>query len=208
MKAINWAITQGCNIITMSFGMEQSAQYHEGFQKFDKAIGNAHDAGILMFAAASNCGANGSRTYPAWDCRVVGVHALDGCGWPSRSLNPSTNGFPSDNFGTLGVAIKCSWQGKIVYKSGTSFATPIAAGIAALVLEYMDQSYALNRVDEASYKTFRQCDGMRQIFLKFMSKEMGNCGYRFVAPWIIWNPRLYTDEDIWSSLKVSYLPNG
>lgn len=206
MKAINWAISQGCNIIIMPFGIERCTRLPKGFDEISEAIGNAHDAGILMFAAASNCGANSSRTYPAWDKRVICVHALDGRGSPSRSLNPAVDDSPEDNFGTLGVAIKSSWQNKVVYKTGTSFATPVAAGIAALVLDFMDQSFALEKLDEVQYRTFRKCHGMQQLFRKFLSREMNNCGYRFVAPWLFWIPGVFEAEDIWSSLKTKYVP--
>jgi len=40
------------------------------------------------------------------------------------------------NFTTLGVGISSRWKKKEVWKSGTSFATPIAAGLAANVLEF------------------------------------------------------------------------
>jgi len=194
----------GCNVISMSFGVVESLDIHDDLAAIDQAIEEADSAGILMFAAASNHGGNASRTYPASDRRVVCVHALDGHGYLAGGINPSVE-HADDNFGTLGIAIRCSWKKKTVFKSGTSFATPIAAGIAANILGYMDYSLERGELDQRRHKNIRRGHGLRQLFDKFMSKELARCGYRFVAPWLFWKlEHDVADQYIWSRLKYEY----
>ena len=130
-----WAVGHNVDIITMSFGLEEE---HGGMQK---AIIEAYSKNILMFAAASNEGGNRIVTYPARKEQVICIYATDGKGEPYRS-NPTPIG-NSYRFATLGEGVKSAWP-KGLKKgaapeqrmTGTSFATPIAAGIAACLLEF------------------------------------------------------------------------
>ncbi len=67
-----------------------------------------------------------------------------------------------NNFATLGVTIESMWQGQTVYKSGTSYATAVAAGIAANVLEYARQRPELVRT--AGQVSLCSSYGMRAMF--------------------------------------------
>lgn len=93
-----------------------------------KPIERAFRADKLLFAAASNKGGNSGRSRPAKNLGVICVHTCDGKGNKGdMNPNPERKGF---NFSTLGVAVESRWDGWFIYKSGTSFAIPIAAKIA------------------------------------------------------------------------------
>jgi len=89
-----------------------------------------------------NSGANLDRAYPARHDEVICIHSVDANG--NRSKFSPTASTSDDNFATIGEAVESTWplglcdgQGQnYLYKSGTSFATPIAVGIAAFLLEY------------------------------------------------------------------------
>ncbi|KAH7395552.1 hypothetical protein BKA64DRAFT_61259 [Cadophora sp. MPI-SDFR-AT-0126] len=75
------------------------------------------------------------------------------------------NGLPlSENFSTLGEAVESSWlgylkQGRLQCCSGTSYATPIAAGAAANMLFYVRM-----KVDsEERRKEAATCKGDEEI---------------------------------------------
>ena len=137
--------------------------------------------GKLVFAAASNSGGNSPRAYPASLTGVICVHATDGQGNQSR-FNPSKEE-GGDNFATLGVAIESRWDGKTVLKSGTSFATPIAAGIAANVLDF-GRHHLTDDDDQIKYKRLCSYSGMRLMF-KCMSSRRGD--YDYVSPWKVFS---------------------
>jgi hypothetical protein len=91
---------------------------------------------VLLFAAASNYGFRKKESWPARHSNVLCVYAMDGNG-NKYGKNP-TAALSSQAFGVLGVEIEGTWNnGRIVAKSGTSTATPIAAGIAALFIGFM-----------------------------------------------------------------------
>ena len=90
----------------------------------------------------SNSGKNDPRAFPASCDQVICVHASEGNG-EDGGINPQVESV--FNFMTLGMGIELMKRvfesGKKfpkyvkVAKSGTSFATPIGAGIAATVLD-------------------------------------------------------------------------
>ncbi len=131
------------DIITMSFGFPSRAV--EGYDKLAQAIKHAHYRDVLLFAAASNSGGQLGRAFPAREGEVVCVHSTDALGNRS-SFSPTA--VPEDvNLATVGEAVESAWpmhlcdadEGTVEYtacKSGTSYATPIMAGIAAFLLLY------------------------------------------------------------------------
>ncbi|KAK3952207.1 hypothetical protein QBC32DRAFT_213198 [Pseudoneurospora amorphoporcata] len=130
------------DIISMSFGYPTNQV--AGYEDLEAALLHAHSKSVLMFAAASNSGANQDRAYPARDRHVICVHSTDANGNRSR-FNPTAL-VRYDNIATVGEAIQSAWPAAlcdmkvnpeyIQTKSGTSYATPIAVGIAAFLLQY------------------------------------------------------------------------
>ncbi|MGH3912203.1 MAG: S8 family serine peptidase [Pseudonocardiaceae bacterium] len=137
LAGIDWAITNGCRVISLSLGsnMRSVSPTYE-------AVGQrALDAGCLVIAAAGN---NASRSLgrfgfvgrPANSPSIMAVGAVDAelriADFSARST-PVTGG-QVDIVGP-GVATYSSWTMPTRYRtiSGTSMATPHVAGIAALL---------------------------------------------------------------------------
>jgi hypothetical protein len=93
------------------------------------------------------------------------------------------------NFTTLGVAVPSRWRGEDVWKSGTSFATPIAAAFAANVLTFADYKCSLTLEKQ---KLLRKRRGMNAIFRKMSIKRDG---YDFVHPKFLWKPNM-NEQDV------------
>ncbi len=145
LAGIEWALTNECDIISMSLG----ARVFPGqtFSRVFEAVAQrALAQGTLIIAAAGN---ESSRPFIIWpvghpaNCpSVLAVGALDpklgiasfSCG----GINPQ--GGQVDIAGP-GVAVRSSWPGSDLYNtiSGTSMATPHVAGIAALLAEANSQ---------------------------------------------------------------------
>lgn len=164
----------------MSFGLTSSSTLSESFEKLNDSIRAADNTRTLLFAAASNSGGNAPRTYPASNSRVICIHAVDGRGNNSGGMNPPVDQWP-DNFSTLGLGVKCTWNGQFIYKSGTSFAIPVAARIAANVLDYVSYSVRLGRISPQKARSLREGEGMKKLFTLLMS--IPRDGFHFVAPW-------------------------
>lgn len=145
----------------------------------DAALDKAIDAGKLIIAAASNNGGLSGRAKPARQDGVICIHATDGKG-NKGGMNPSPVA-NRDNFATLGVAVPLKWKGKIVWKSGTSFAVPIAVGFAADVLEFA--RYRCFDLKPRKLKILHQKRGMQEIFRKMAEQRDG---YDFIHPVRLW----------------------
>ncbi|KAH7218858.1 hypothetical protein DER44DRAFT_846806 [Fusarium oxysporum] len=173
-EAIDWAVKEwDVHIISMSFGFG----HHN--KTIDDAIERAFKADKLMLAAASNEGGNKGRSRPGRNPRVICIHACDGKGNKGdMSPSPMKN---KSNFTTLGVAVQSRWRKQTVYKSGTSFATPVAAAIAADLLEFANFKCKLAEEDK---KLLYKHDGMEAVF-QAMSTERD--GYDYVQPGHLWD---------------------
>ena len=87
----------------------------------------------------SNHGGNAKIAFPADQySMVLGINSTDGYGNPS-SFTPSP-GPLRENYSVLGEGVESGWPKKLggptMRKGGTSYSTPIAAGLAATLLYY------------------------------------------------------------------------
>lgn len=164
----------------MSFGLDSRDT------EIDKAIRAAVNANISIFAAAANDGGNRPRAYPANKSHgILCIHASDGMG-NDGGISP-TPMKKRDNFTTLGISIPSRWKKKPVYISGTSFATPIAAALAADVLEFARHTCDLS---EHQQEVLYHFDGVRQILgLMVDDKAEPRGGYDYVMPFHLWTSK-------------------
>src|ERR1051326_1726804 len=135
IEAINYAIERkkaGVNVrvISASWGSTQRSRALEA------AIRKAYESDILFVAAAGNASTDNDRTphYPSsYNVpNVISVAALDR---HDQLASFSNFGVKSVAIGAPGVDILSTWLGNAYEeKSGTSMATPVVSGVAALVL--------------------------------------------------------------------------
>ncbi|RTE81984.1 hypothetical protein BHE90_003558 [Fusarium euwallaceae] len=229
-KAIEHAVFKwDVDIISMSFGLTRPAARDDGDEAKEQSALETYnnivyevEAAIrkasprLMFAAASNSGKNEPRAFPARDNPyVICVHASEGNG-KDGGINPEIgSGF---NFMTLGMGLnlmkrenilkngRASARYKRVVKSGTSFATPIAAGIAATVL---DLAARVDEIDERVEEKLKRPEGMEKM-LRLMSTPKGDVRDRmyYMAPWHHWTPGWERDERrrrwVWDTINLQF----
>jgi subtilisin family serine protease len=120
---IDWARLNGMHVINMSLGASS------GTASLEAACDAADAAGTLVVAAAGNEGP-GMTSYPAAYGSVVSVGATDS----SDAVAYFSNTNSDVEWSAPGVAILSTWKGSGTNTiSGTSMASPHAAGTAALV---------------------------------------------------------------------------
>ena len=143
-NAIRYAVDNGAQIISMSFGKDFSPQK----QWVDEAVKYAESKGVLLVHAAGNDSKN-VDTEDNFPSPVSKDGKYRASNWISvgASGDPTNGGLTASfsNYGkkevdvfSPGVQINSTIPGGNTYgkASGTSMACPVVAGIAALVLEY------------------------------------------------------------------------
>ncbi|KAK8092843.1 hypothetical protein PG999_014430 [Apiospora kogelbergensis] len=199
-KAIKWA-TEVCDvdIISMSFGFESD------ILEVSMAIREAelHKRGkILFFAAASNSGGNMREMFPARDDAVISIRQTNAHG-SFLDTNPPVDPYGPAAFGTLGSSVPSAWLSNVdgeVAKSGSSVATAIAAGIAAMMLDCAELGFAQPErklPPEARRLWTRQ--GMLSLFAK-MSVCTGNERCRFLTPLKLLTEGARSPDGIWAGI--------
>ncbi|MFB7641233.1 S8 family serine peptidase [Peribacillus butanolivorans] len=127
IEAIHYAVQQGADIINMSLG---ETSYSEAL---NKAVQEAYSKGLLIVAATGNEGDMGKsvqRVYPAAFSHVISVAATD-----SKDKRTSYSNYHS----TVDIAAPGDYilstlpNNRYGWMSGTSMATPMVAGVAALI---------------------------------------------------------------------------
>jgi subtilisin family serine protease len=125
-RGILWAVDQGADVLNLSYGsaVEDPAE--------KDAVAYAHAHGVIVVASAGNAGTDGAE-YPAKLPGVIGVGAIDDAQSPVELAAWSNygNGIDLVAPGRVGVSDD---GGGIAEWAGTSFAAPLVAGTAALLL--------------------------------------------------------------------------
>lgn len=122
-KGIEYAIEQGVDVINMSLSGEYSEAVNEAVQK-------AAAAGIVVVAAAGNGGGSADVSFPAALTNVISVAALaEKDQHYTRSNVGQTVDLSAPGAGVFSTAMTAE---KYTTNSGTSYATPHVAGVAAL----------------------------------------------------------------------------
>jgi len=143
--------------------------------------------GILIFACASNHGRNKKEiSFPGRMDFVFCIGASDDSG-ATTNFNPPHNDVIK--FSVLGLGVRGhvptpqeenlpkNQRFSTLPVSGTSFATPIAAGIAALFLDYL-------RPNGLCPRQLSTITDLTKIFLHISSATESE-GYRYLAPWTL-----------------------
>ena len=147
-NAIRYAVDNGANIINMSFGKNRSP-----FKKtsVDEAVFYAQKNGVLLVHAAGNSNQD-NNTAPNFPNRILGKNIFGKTKEAKNWLEIGASSFENNenlpatfsNYGSKtvdlfapGVDILSTTPGnKYDTFSGTSMASPVTAGVAALILSY------------------------------------------------------------------------
>ena len=130
-RAIELAIDEGADIINFSGG--QYSDTGEADQWLSAAVRRCAEAGVLLVAAAGNDGCECLHV-PAAASTALAVGAVDDAGMPMDFSNYgdgyTCNGITAPGEDILGAVP----GGGVERMSGTSFATPLVTGAAALMM--------------------------------------------------------------------------
>lgn len=127
VAALDAAIRQDFDIISISLGVDAAYRCVE----LDSRIAAAYQKGILVFCAAGNDYGPGLQ-YPAASLGAISVASLTRQ-WKLAEHN--TQNHLIDLFAPTGLLVPTEVEWQLERVDGTSFSTPYAAGLAALVLE-------------------------------------------------------------------------
>lgn len=163
---INWAVSQGADVISMSLGCEGHTA-----RIFAKTIARAISKGVIVVVAGGNSGPyKNTVEAPGNFTPCVTVGAVDA---HRRVAKFSSRGAQIDVTGP-GVNILSTFKGnKYAYLSGTSMATPFVAGVAAL---YLQRVREVHKGDAKNIKKYSQ-QKMFEYMLKKTSMDLGPKGF-------------------------------
>ena len=156
----------GAEIANMSYGAGVPAVLSWSVIPFEVATGLARASGMLLFAAAGNDGLNVDAEdcfIFCWEetlwtpCENVGVICVGGIGWDSKNKAGGSNYGPEavDIFApyTMRLGPDPSAPANAARsKSGTSFSSPFAAGVAAMIWAARPD-FSANQVAETLFRT-------------------------------------------------------
>ncbi|KAK7403904.1 hypothetical protein QQX98_010311 [Neonectria punicea] len=130
-KAVDWAVSCGVDIISMSWTIQATGQENEDIDKLKAAINKANSKNILMFCSASDQGANNKdECFPGgWNqCIRIGGATFTGekLTWVDDRVD---FWFPGRN-----VPFPSKDHKSITYESGSSVATAAASGLAGVLI--------------------------------------------------------------------------
>lgn len=187
-------------MISLSFAIE-AVDDNQAIQPIVDEINSCLHSGIPVFAAASNDGGSSKRAFPAEQKDVLCIHA-GSHDKISDPMNP-VDEVGKDNFLFLGCDVLSSWSGcnadgsvrkrGKAYRTGTSYAVPVAVSIAAFMVAYIH----CKAPDSVNWNIKPQSpQGLREIFEALVVRGKYQ-KYDWVSPY----ERLRDNRDILSEIK-------
>lgn len=170
-----------------------------GFDDYMNEVGNAldeaRDAGIIVFAAMSN---NGRHRRAAWPARTaenaIGIHSCGVMGTSRSDFTPDPIK-DNNNFMVVGEAIIAHQLtvkgGGFTTVDGTSFATPVAVSMAALILGFANQAACKELETLYNVKELRSKWGMRNVLYEISE---GSGHYSWIRSALLWH-RCFFEEN-------------
>ncbi|KAI3393857.1 hypothetical protein diail_3532 [Diaporthe ilicicola] len=190
-KAVDWAVQNKVHVINLSLGYRDE-QSNPGISDLRTALEGAVKEKVLVFAATSNEGLTADVAWPAKNLNyAIGIHSSKDNGHPSEFIGKASH---EANIMVIGDRIlSYGRRGERQLCSGTSFATPVAAAVGAMILAFLGQEACSEQVKklgrahrnwEAELRTNR---GMRNV-LQVISDEVACPGgtYYRISDKLLW----------------------
>lgn len=209
MQAIKHATkTWRTEIISMSFGSGDMSW------EIRDAIKEALTWNVILLAAAGNSGNRRDIPYPASEDGVFKIFAANSSGYTADFSPPTGDHDRHHSYFILGCSVVSTWPSNLLEKaegeelkvfccdykdghkhsedecdirtvmSGTSFATPIAAALVAIIYQFYDVNESLESrvwLRDGSEGSFKSPKAVRAIFAK-MSRTSPQALYNFLEP--------------------------
>lgn len=150
--------------------------------ELERAVDEARNAHVLVFAAASNFGNIEHIAFPGRlyaHLRLFCMFSTDPNVRALPHFNPTPSSKARHSFAILGEGIRLA-QDINQSLSGTSFATMIGGALAARILDFARQKEIGKRIRQV-YR-LHTVEGMSAIFEKMVNGTVDN-GYHCMAPW-------------------------
>ncbi|KAL7961290.1 hypothetical protein V8C34DRAFT_274322 [Trichoderma compactum] len=125
-RAIEWAMNQDVDIISMSFALK------DDFPQLKDVCIEAAYRGILLICSADDEGLNVTEAYPIDYPETIGIVACDEYGQVTRAMEKSTYDYAIQGQGVAAGMVPFLESDDCI--SGSSVATAIAAGLCSLTL--------------------------------------------------------------------------
>ncbi|KAK6524133.1 hypothetical protein TWF694_005794 [Orbilia ellipsospora] len=178
----NWRV----DIITLASGFEPDGEY----PALKQAIRECTSKGVLVFAAASNHGNENHITFPAnMKNEVMCIFACNGQNKVDNKFNPQGR-ILCPNFAFLGEALRAYPGEKL--RDGTSYATYLAAAVAALFIDFSRQKDVREKIEYV--ERLQSMDGISVMFMDMAGRGRVWGEYSCVVPWEYVNNRPLTRE--------------
>lgn len=137
INGIKYAADMGAKVINMSLGIAKRFLSSSLLTSFQDAVNYALNKGAIIFAAAGNEGTDSRKTAPAGLTNTIAISATN-----SSNKAPYWSNTYAD-FAAPGADIGSTYlNNQYVYMSGTSMASPIGAGIGALLYSKYLSTYS------------------------------------------------------------------